>query len=139
MEVNLKLNKKMGISGINDLGLETMFDTHIPEGGENLAPTPMEIMLESLGACSMMDIAAIIRKKRKQITNLEANIIAERAEQHPKVFTKVYVKYRLTSPDAEIKDLERAVELSQTTYCSVSAMFQRSGCEVKWDCELING
>ncbi len=139
MEVNLKLNRKMQITGINDLGLETVFDTHPSAGGDDVAPTPMEIMLESLGACSMMDIAAIIRKKRKQITKLEANINAERAEQHPKVFTKVFIKYKLTSPDADIKDLERAVELSQTTYCSVSAMFQRSGCEVKWDCELVNG
>ena len=99
----------------------------------------MEIVLESLGACSMMDIAAIIRKKRKQITKLEAKISAERATKHPKVFTKVYIKYVLTSPDAELKDLERAVELSHTTYCSVSAMFKSSGCEVISECELING
>jgi putative redox protein len=78
----------------------------------------MEIMLESLGACSMMDVAAIIRKKRKQITKLEAKINAERTEQHPKVFTKVNINITY-SPDAELKDLERAVELSQSTYCSV--------------------
>ncbi len=139
MQVNLKLEKKMKITGTNYLGLETIFDTSAKAGGEDSAATPMEIMLESLGACSMMDVAAIIRKKRKQITKLEAKINAERTEQHPKVFTKVNIKYKLTSPDAELKDLERAVELSQSTYCSVSAMFKSSGCEIISECELING
>lgn len=137
VEVKLKLENNMEIVASNKSGLETMFDAYPAAGAEGKAATPMEVMLETIGACSMMDIAAIIRKKRKQITKLEAIINSERAAEHPKVFTKVNIKYILTSPDAELKDLERAVELSHSTYCAVSTMFKRSGSEVNTESELI--
>ena len=137
MEVNLNLDRKMRIIGKNYLGLETYFDTNNSSGGDDSASSPMEIMLEAMGACSVMDVIAIIKKKKKEVINIEVKINGERAEHHPKVFKKVTLHYRLTSPDAELKDLERAVELSQTTYCSASAMFQLSGCEVVTECEVV--
>ena len=133
MKVELKLDKNMRIIGTNSLGKTTFFDTHTDSGGEDSAPTPMEIMLEAMGGCTFMDVLAILRKKRKIINELKISINGERAESHPKVFTKVHLTFELTSPDAEEKDLARAVELSQTTYCSAAAMFKRSGCEISYD------
>jgi putative redox protein len=130
MKVTLKLDNKMRIIGTDSSNHPTYFDT-VPEfGGENSAPTPMAIMLQAMGACSFMDIVSILNKKRKQIDSLEIEISGIRADKHPKVFTNVHLKYILKSPDTEMKDLERAIELSQTTYCGASAMFQRAGCEV---------
>lgn len=136
MKAVLKLDRNMRIIGENSEGLQTIFDTHPNVGGENTAPTPMEVMLQSLGACTFMDVLAILRKKRKQIDDLKIYLEAERAKEHPKVFTKVHLIYELKSPDAEQKDLERVIELSQQTYCSVSAMFKRAGCEVSWEAVL---
>jgi putative redox protein len=62
---------------------------------------------------------------------------AVRADTHPRVLTEVHLKFILNSPDTEMKDLERAVEISQTTYCGASAMFQKSGCKVSWESQII--
>ena len=123
----------MRIIGSNSAGLETIFDTHPSVGGENTAPTPMEIMLQAMGACSFMDVISILRKKRKQIDGFAIRLEGERAKEHPKVFTNVHLVYELISPDAGQKDLERSIELSQNKYCGASAIFKASGCEVTWE------
>lgn len=136
MKVNLTLTDNMHITALDHYGHKTEFDTVAEVGGENKASAPMVVMLEAMAACSMMDVAAIIRKKRRTITELKIEVEGERAAQHPKVFEKVHLKYFLKSPDAEMKDLERAIELSQNTYCGASAMFQRSGCKVTTEAHL---
>lgn len=137
MKVNLKLDRNMRIIATNSKGHETLFDTTPAAGGEDTAPTPMELMLESMAACSFMDVKSILIKKRKVVENLEIEVEAERADEHPKVFTKAHLKYTLTSPDAEQQDLERSMELSQEKYCGASAMFKRSGCEVTYEGKVI--
>ena len=130
MEATLKLDRNMRIIGTNHAGLETIFDTSPAVGGENTASTPMEIMLQSMAACSFMDVVSILRKKRKDIAAMNIKIEAVRGPEHPKKFTDVHLVYELTSSDAETKDLERAIELSQDKYCGASAMFKDSGCKV---------
>jgi putative redox protein len=136
MKVNLKLESGLRIVGTNASGKETYFDS-LPEfGGAGSAPTPMEIMLEAMCACSFMDVVSILRKKRIEITKLEIHSEGERATTNPKVFETAHIIYELTSPNAELKDLERAVELSHATYCGASAMFRRAGCNVTWESVL---
>ncbi len=137
MEVKLELDRKMRIIGDDGRNHDTIFDTMPAAGGEDSAATPMSVMLQAMGACSFMDTISILRKKRKQVDNLVIKIEAERADKHPKVFTKVHLTYELTSPDAEQSDLLRSVELSQDKYCGASAMFKRSGCEVTFDTKII--
>ncbi|MGA2297139.1 MAG: OsmC family protein [FCB group bacterium] len=136
MEAVVRLDRNMRFIGINELGLETVFDTHPISGGEDTAPTPREIALQALGACSLMDVASIIRKKRKEIIDLKVFLKGEIGIEHPKVITKAHLIYELTSSDAEFGDLEKAVESSQQTYCVVSAMFKRSGCDVTYESVL---
>jgi putative redox protein len=136
MKASLSLDRNMRIIGKSDLSHITVFDTHTQAGGDDSAPTPMEVMLQAMGACSFMDIVSILRKKKKTVVGLNVSLDAEQADNYPKVFTKVHLKYELISPDTEMKDLEKAIELSQKTYCSASAMFQRSGCEVTWDASI---
>lgn len=133
MKASIDWKGGMLLEGKNAEGMSTYFDTH--HESQQYA-TPMEIMLQAMGSCSVMDVIAILEKKRKTITALQVDIDSERASEHPKVFTAVRLHYTLISPDAQIKDLERSVELSQQTYCSASAMFQKSGCAVSWTCEV---
>jgi putative redox protein len=137
MKVNLKLDRNMRIIGTNAKQHETIFDSVPKVGGEESAPTPMEIMLQAMGSCSFMDVISILRKKRKQVDGLEVEIDGERRDEHPKIFTKVHLKYTLKSPDSQSKDLERAVELSQDKYCGAAAMFKLAGCEVTWEAEVV--
>lgn len=138
MKANLKIDRNMRIIGKNELGLETVFDSHPSVGGEDTAPTPMEIALQAMAACSMMDVITILKKKRKQVDNLNVTVEGHRKHEHPKIFTEAKVIYELISPDAELKDLERAIELSQGTYCSVSAMFKLAGCKVETEAFVHN-
>lgn len=132
MKVHLKLDHNMRLIATNALGQETPFDANPDIGGENSAPTPMQVFLQSMVACTMMDTISILRKRRKQVDELQVEVSSTRAESHPKVFTQVTMNFHLISPDAELADLNRAIELSHQNYCSASAMFQRSGCKVEW-------
>jgi putative redox protein len=136
MKISVDWKGGMCLEGHNSEQKKTVFDSHSSENYVSKAATPMEIMLQSMAACSMMDVLSILEKKRKNITSLHVEVIGDRADEHPKVFTSVLLKFYLKSTDAELKDIERSVELSQQTYCSAAAMFKRSGCEVKTECYL---
>ncbi len=136
MKANLKLDSKMRIIGTDIKGHETIFDTPAA-GGEDTAATPMQVMLEAMAACSFMDVISILRKKRKTVDGMEIEIEGDRREEHPKYFTRVHLRYKLTSPDAELSDLERCIDLSQNKYCGASAMFKNAGCEVSHEAEVV--
>jgi putative redox protein len=128
---------KLPLVGMNDKGHKTRFDATMDFSGPAKYASPMDTVLEALGACSMMDIIAIIKKMRKELTMLEADIEAVRAEEHPKVFTSIHVRYRMKSPDGTLAELEKATGLSMEKYCSVAAMLRASGCAVTWSSEVI--
>lgn len=133
MKAQVEWKGGMLLEGKNAEGMSTYFDSH---HAEQCYGTPMEIMLQAMASCSIMDVISILEKKRKTITALHVEVDSDRYDGHPKVFTAVRLRYTLISPDAELKDLERSVELSQHSYCSASAMFQKAGCEVSWTCEV---
>jgi putative redox protein len=132
MKASLRLDTALRLIGTNAKGHETYFDTSVKGGGLDSAASPMEIVLEAVAACTAMDVIPIIRKRRKTITAFSVDLSAERASVDPKVFTQIAMKIRLTSPDATLVELVRAIELSQTTYCSVSTMIARGGCVISW-------
>ncbi len=98
---------------------------------EQKAVAPMEAFLLSLGGCTGMDVVAILMKMKQPPEKFEIEIEGERAKEHPKVYTKVKLKYVLKGVDYE--KAKKAVELSQNRYCPVSAMLRRSGCEIEYD------
>jgi putative redox protein len=128
---------KLPLVGVNDKGQKTRFDAIMDFSGPAKYASPMDTVLEALGACSMMDIIAIIKKMRKELTMLEADLEAVRAEEHPKVFTLIHLRYRMKSPDSTLAELEKAAGLSMEKYCSVAAMLRSSGCKITWSSELV--
>ncbi len=137
MHTTVTFHNKLPLIGTNNRGIKTFFDTSaelLGPGGS--AASPMETVLESLGACSMMDILCILKKMRKNLITLQADIDARRAQEHPKVFTDIQIKYCLESPDCTHSELEKAVRLSMDKYCSVAAMIRASGCAITWSAEL---
>ena len=89
-------------------------------GGSDAGTRPKELLLIALGGCTGSDVITILQKKKVQINNFEMNISADVADEHPQVFTKINVEYVFHGKDIQEKDVERAIELSQTKYCSVT-------------------
>lgn len=93
-------------------------------GGKNAGNRPKELVLIGLTGCTASDVATILEKKRVPFTDMEMNVSAEEAEEHPKVFTKVHIEFVVYGNNINPRDVERAIELSETKYCSVSAMLK---------------
>jgi putative redox protein len=97
-----------------------VFDLPPPQG-QGAGPTPTEGLLSALAACTAMDVAAILRKKRQAADRYQVEVSGERAPDHPRVFTRIVVEHQVWG-DVEREALRRAVELSSTRYCPVNAM-----------------
>ena len=101
----------------------------------NKAPTPMELLLMALGACSATDVVLILEKKRQKLQALEVICSGERAPDPPRVWTKLEILYRLRGQleDAAVK---RAIELSEEKYCSVSVTLKKTA-TLTWRYEIL--
>lgn len=87
---------------------------------------PKELILMGLAGCTASDVIPILKKKKVKLEDFEINIKAEVSDEHPKVFTKINLEYVFYGKDIQKKDVERAIELSLTKYCSVTAMLQKA-------------
>lgn len=95
-------------------------------GGSNAGPRPKELILMALGGCTGSDVVSILKKKRIPVKDLRINLTAETAEEHPQVYTAIHVEYVVRGDGISPADVERAIELSTTKYCSVSMMLRAS-------------
>ncbi len=94
--------------------------------GSDAATHPMELILLALGGCTGCDVFSILQKKKVPLEDLEIHIDAERAEEHPKVFTKIHLEFIFVGKELNPTHLERSIQLSQQKYCPVSAMLRPS-------------
>jgi putative redox protein len=95
-------------------------------GGRNLATRPMEMVLMGMGGCTAMDVVSMLKKQRQDIEGIEISLVAERAGDHPMVFTSVKVVYTVRGRRLNRSLIERAVSLSDEKYCSATAMIKKS-------------
>lgn len=91
----------------------------------NGAPGPMELLLVALGTCTATDVVSILAKKRQKLDSLEIEVSGERAEDPPRVWTRLEIVYKLRGLLDE-KAVEHAVQLSEEKYCSVAAMLRKT-------------
>ena len=96
-----------------------------PPEGDDSAASPKETVLAALAACTAMDVASILRKKRQVAEGYDILVTGTSADEHPRVYTSITVEHRV-SGDVEPEALRRSVELSSTKYCPVSAMLAAS-------------
>lgn len=95
-------------------------------GDRASAPTPMELLLIALGGCTGADVVGILEKKRQRVTGYEIEVRAERRAEHPRIYTRIEVVHHIRGHAVDPKAVEHAVKLSETKYCSVSAMLGAS-------------
>jgi len=89
-------------------------------------PTPMETVLGALTACSGMDVSGILMKMRAPLEGLAITAEADRAAEHPKVFTRIHLRYDVWGAGLQPEQVRRAVALSLDKYCSVAAMLRQT-------------
>ena len=91
------------------------------KGDRRAAPTPVEMLLVSVAACTAADVISILLKKRQDVTGYDVEIEGTRADEHPRKFTGFHIHHIVRGRNVSEKALADAIELSDTKYCSVAA------------------
>ena len=124
--IEVQLLKDMTFIGKSSTGHSIVMDTGEKSGGSQSAPTPMEMVLLGLGGCTGMDVISILRKMKQDVKSFRIEIEKKNADEHPKVYTEISMKYIFSGARLDEKKIERAIHLSQDKYCSVSAMLGKT-------------
>lgn len=91
------------------------------KGERKAAPTPLEMLLVSVAACTAADVVSILEKKRQSISDYRVTIKGERREEYPQAFVKFHVHHIVYGQSVSAPAVAQAIELSDTKYCSVAA------------------
>lgn len=135
MKAEVRWNGNKGFYGIADSNHAVVFDIPKERGGDGSAPSPMEYVLMGIAACAGVDVSEIIRKKRLNVRDFRVYLEAERAEEHPRVYTKIQTNWVFEGEDLPLKHLEDAVRLSLEKYCSVANMVNKTA-QIDWKVEI---
>ena len=100
--------------------------TAVSDGDSQVAMSPMEMVLAALAGCTGADVIDILRKKRQDVTRFEIQVFGDRPDTHPRVFNDIRVNFVITGHAVDPEAVRRAIELSETKYCSVSAMLRET-------------
>jgi putative redox protein len=103
-------------------GPSVVLDSHEGKSG----PSPMEMILMGVAGCTAIDVVLIMKKRRADVTDFHVNITGTRADEYPRRYTDIHIDYVLYGKSIKAKDVERAIELSETKYCSATASLNAS-------------
>jgi putative redox protein len=102
-------------------------DAAKPEnGGQNLAPRPMEALLAGTGGCTAYDVVLILKRGRHDVRGCSVKLTTERAQTEPKVFTAIHMHFTVTGVGIPAAAVERAIAMSHDKYCSASIMLGKT-------------
>jgi putative redox protein len=126
MDAKVTWSQRLSFTGTADTGFELPLGSKPEHGGDNDGFRPIELIAIGLAGCTAMDVISILEKKRQEVMHFEVQVHADRAEEHPKVFTHVSIKYLLEGHAIDPVAVERAIELSTTKYCPSHAMLRKA-------------
>ena len=133
MKAVVKWLDNMSFVGESESGHSVVMDG---PPGRNLGVRPMEMVLLGMGGCTAFDVVMILQRQRQSISDCHVELSAERADEAPKVFTKIHVHYVVKGSGLDEKKVARAVDMTAEKYCSVSIMLAKS-VDVTHDFEII--
>ena len=116
----------MSFIGESASGHSVVMDGAEADGGRNLGIRPMEMLLLGMGGCTAFDVILILKKARQEVTDCIIELEASRADDIPKVFTKIHAHYVVTGRNLSEKHVANAVQLSAEKYCSASLMLGKT-------------
>jgi putative redox protein len=127
---------KFQLEGETQTGHTVKMDS-AASGSLTTGPTPKELFLQSLAGCTMMDVALITEKSRKQLDKFWVDVEAELTDTHPKVFKKIHLKFNFVSPDLDENTAKRAIDISREKYCSIYNTIKNT-VEITYSYEISN-
>jgi len=136
MKARVKWLDNMSFVGESGSGHSVVMDGAPDSGGRNLAARPMEMVLIGMGGCTAFDVVMILQKSRQPIEDCIVEISAERADEIPKVFTKIHVHYIVKGSGLDENKVKKAIDLTAEKYCSVSVMLEKTA-EITHDFEVV--
>jgi len=137
MKCRIKWLDHMSFVGESDSGHSVVMDGAPDAGGRNLGVRPMEMLLLGLGGCTAFDVVSILHKSRQKMVDCEGEIEAERAEEIPRIFTRIHIHFVVSGKNLDKNKVAKAVELSADKYCSASRMLEKVA-EITHDFEVVN-
>jgi len=126
MKVTINQIQGIALAGKGDSKHWVVMDGPEKFSGLEAGSRPMELFLISLAGCTGMDVVSLLEKMRVKLKDFKMEVEAERAETHPKVFTKIRIEYLFFGKDIDPEKVEKAIDLSQNKYCSASAMLKKA-------------
>jgi putative redox protein len=139
MKVTINWGGDAKFLGTSGSGHTITMDGPPDHGGKNQGPRPMEMLLLGLGGCTSFDVMSILQKSRQDITDCEARIEAERADEVPSVFTNIRIHFVVKGHNLKENLVQRAVSLSAEKYCSASIMLEKAGVHIEHSFEIQEG
>ena len=136
MKGTVTLQEGSTFEGVSGSEHRVTMDVAPEVGGRNLGLRPMEMVLLGLGGCTAIDVLHMLRKGRQPITDMRVELDAERADDVPKVFTRIHLHFVLTGAGLDPHKIERAINLSASKYCSASMMLNKTA-EMTHDFEIV--
>jgi putative redox protein len=125
LDAKVKWHGGLSFNGTAETGFSVPLGASPSVGGENDGFRPMELLATGLAGCTAMDVMSILLKKREQVTDFEVAVNTERADRHPKVFTRALIEFFVTGNNVSEDSVLRAIELSAEIYCPAQAMFKQ--------------
>jgi putative redox protein len=137
MKARIKWVEDRTFIGESESGHKIVLGTAFGPEVRTPGPSPMELVLIGLGGCSAFDVVHILAKGREAIEDVAVELEAERAEQDPKVFTRIHMHFVVKGQGLAPGKVERAIELSTEKYCSASAMIAKTA-TITHDFEVVD-
>jgi putative redox protein len=107
-----------------------------PGFGSDTGMPPMRLLLLGVAGCSAMDVVHILKNRmRRAVTGVRVVVDSEQAAEHPKVYTKIELKYLIKGKSLKEKDVRRAIALSNEKFCSAAIMLGETA-DIVWNYEI---
>jgi putative redox protein len=107
-------------------GHKVMMDANKENGGHDLGPGPKKLQLVALSGCTGMDVVSILKKMRVDIEKCSIEVQGDVTDENPRQYFKMHVIYKFTGKNLPIDKLEKAVKMSEETYCGVEALYRKA-------------
>ncbi len=136
MKARVKWIEDRNFLGESDTGHAVVMGSKGGKTGIAVAPTPMELILIGLGGCTSYDVVHILERGREAVTDCVVEMDADRADEDPKIFTRIHLHFVVTGKNLNTAKVERAIALSAEKYCSASAMLGKAA-TITHDFEIV--
>jgi len=124
--VQVRWKEDMAFEGIDSVGRVVLFDAAPEVGGQDKGFRPLEMLLLAMAGCTAMDTILILKKMRQKVTDFVVHVSANRAAEHPKVYTNIVLEYVIKGTHLSKRRVKTAIELSTSKYCPAIAMLRQA-------------